>query len=229
MSYNKAHHSNGFQASADPGILIPEDLRLLALNHRVFPKFTYRVPQDVPSGYQICPNIAKLGPMDMPDGFPYRFDISTPSGNAAGSTVKNLATGVIKPDKGPGITFDKRTMWQSDPSTDGWVFVNLKFPDTVTLTSLTVHSEHSGKHHRAVCLILEVMDGGKFREVCAIPLPNSDALVQVPKTSGQVWRLRFQAGPSHVVALRGLQFFSDDTEVFGVPAFTPAPNTLTPN
>jgi len=62
MSYNPAHHTDGLNPSATPGRLIPEDLRALALNQRVFPGLAFDPARDVPPGYSLAP-IVPLGPM----------------------------------------------------------------------------------------------------------------------------------------------------------------------
>ncbi len=47
MSYNPKHHTNEFQPSPTPGKLIPEDLRGLACNQRVFPKLRFDPKKDI--------------------------------------------------------------------------------------------------------------------------------------------------------------------------------------
>jgi hypothetical protein len=69
MSDNKKHHTNYFKESKTPGILIPEDIRSLAKNKRVFQKLTFDEIKDVPRGYKISGNInASLGAMKLPEG-----------------------------------------------------------------------------------------------------------------------------------------------------------------
>ncbi len=65
MSYNPGHHTHGFDPSPTPGRLVPEDLRLLALNTRVFPHLQIDPEHDLPPGYQINPNMIMLGPMTL--------------------------------------------------------------------------------------------------------------------------------------------------------------------
>jgi hypothetical protein len=64
MSYNLAHHSNGFLPSATPGVLIPEDKRGLAKNQRVFPGLKFNRKTDVPAGYTMA-GVVKFPPMDL--------------------------------------------------------------------------------------------------------------------------------------------------------------------
>jgi len=64
MSYNPAHHTNGFEPSATPGALIAEDRR--ALNHatRVFPKLA-REPLEIGAAGRDLAPIVFLGPMQL--------------------------------------------------------------------------------------------------------------------------------------------------------------------
>ena len=65
MSYNPTHHTQGFEPSKTPGILIAEDVRALALNRRVFPRLRFDAKTDVPQGYTMQ-KIVTLGPMEIP-------------------------------------------------------------------------------------------------------------------------------------------------------------------
>jgi len=66
MSYNPAHRTNGFEPSPTPGRLLPEDLRLLAYNQKVFPKFKLDPERDFPAGYALNPKVSILGQMSLP-------------------------------------------------------------------------------------------------------------------------------------------------------------------
>ena len=66
MSYNLAHHTQGFTPSKTPGKLIAEDLRALAVNQRVFPGLRFDPAKDVPPGYSIAGRIVPIGPMKIP-------------------------------------------------------------------------------------------------------------------------------------------------------------------
>ncbi len=66
MSYNPDHQTNGFEPSATPGILLPEDLRVLSFNRRVFPAFTLDPEHDFPPDYSSIPTISLLGQMSLP-------------------------------------------------------------------------------------------------------------------------------------------------------------------
>ncbi len=214
MSYNPNHHTNGFTPSRTPGGMIPEDIRGLALNRRAFPKLRFDPEQDVPKGYTMA-GLVTLGPMTIP-GQPDGVTVTTDSGEEFGSKVGNIVQGRIGASKKTGeVTFDSGTMWQSAKATDGWVSVDVTFPDEVTLTRLAVHSQHSGIYHAAEAVRVLVRDSGEgFREVAEAALKSVDDTVNLPETKGRGWRFQFRAGPSGIVVLRGLQFFSGDDELF---------------
>ena len=86
MSYNPAHHTDGFTPSRTPGKLVPEDVRALALNQRVFPGLRFDPNRDVPKGYLIAPRIIGLGRPTIP-GQLDDVKIATDSGEADGSSA----------------------------------------------------------------------------------------------------------------------------------------------
>lgn len=64
MSLSPAHHSNFFEPSKTPGILIAEDLRELGDNKWVFPDYKFDRNIDCPAGYVMQPD-APYDPMDL--------------------------------------------------------------------------------------------------------------------------------------------------------------------
>ena len=64
MSYNPAQHTDGWKPAKTPGVLIPEDYRLLALNRRVFSHFRAD-PKLTPPKYKLYPKILMLPPMKL--------------------------------------------------------------------------------------------------------------------------------------------------------------------
>jgi hypothetical protein len=65
MSYNPAHRTNGFEPSATPGKLLPEELRMLDVNDGVFPSFTYDAQKDAPAGYALSGTVPVFPPMSL--------------------------------------------------------------------------------------------------------------------------------------------------------------------
>jgi len=207
------HHTNGFEPSRTPGVFCPEDLRALALNHRAFPRFVYDLRHDLPAGYPLRPGPRWLPPMTIPGQATYRFAVSTTSGEAEGSRVANLAVGVIRPDRGPGITYDASTMWHSPTLPDGWATLEIRFAEPVTLDRLALHTEHSGLYHRAQAVTVEVATGRGWSAVTTQALRQADAEVRFAQATAATWRLRLQAGPTRMVVVRGLRWFWQQREV----------------
>jgi hypothetical protein len=216
MSYNPRHHTRGFKPSPTPGKLIPEDLRGLALNTRVFPDLRFDPQKDVPRGYSIAPRIVPLGPMQIPGQFD-PVQVTTDSGEDYGSKAANIVRGPIVPSKKAGkIVFDPKTMWQSAKAEKGWVSVQVAFPCEVELTRVAVHSQHSGEYHAAQAIRVAVQRAdGRFREIHQADLKSVDETVRLPQpTTARAWRFSFRAGKSGCVVLRGLRFFSGADELF---------------
>jgi hypothetical protein len=215
MSYNPAHATSGMTPSKTPGTLNPEDLWGLSLNQRAFPGLQFDPERDVPLGYKLAPRLVTLGPMTIP-GQPDGVAVSTSSGEELGGKVANVVRGPIAPSRRTGkATFDASTMWHSARSPTAVVAVRVEFPYEVELTRIAVHSEHSGQYHAAKGVRVSVEDSkGKSRRVATAAVKSADDAVNLPKTSGRVWHLEFQAGGSGCVVLRGLRFFSGDDNLF---------------
>jgi hypothetical protein len=215
MSNDSLHNTNGFDPSTTPAILIPEDIRGLALNQRAFPGARFDRARDVPKSYKIAERIVPFAAMIIPNQ-PDGPRVTTESGETFGSRVTNIVQGQILPDTKPGrVTFDGKHMWSSAKSNTGWVAVDVTFPVEVELTAVAIHSQHSGQYHpaKAVRILVESKPGG-FQPVATADLDSVDATVKLPKTKGTKWRFEFQAGSTGMVVLRGLQFFAGDDELF---------------
>jgi len=215
MSYNPGHHTNGFTPSRTPGKLIPEDLRGLALNKRVFPYLRFDPQKDVPQVYSMAARIVTLGPMRIP-GQSDGVQATTDSGEERGSKIASIVRGRVAPNaRGGQETFDARTMWQSAEAPAGRVSVQIAFPYDVELTRVAIHSQHGGEHHAARAVAVFVRDSAeRFSVVQEADLKSADETVKLPRTKGREWRFEFLAGPSRRVVLRGLRFFSGKDELF---------------
>ena len=117
------------------------------------------------------------------------------------------------------MAFNAKTMWQSKPSRDGWVTVDVAFPVEVTLTGVAVHSQHSGHYHAADRLRVETSGTRGDRPLGEFPLTSVNQQVALSPTTARAWRFRFHAADSRVVVLRGLRFFSKRGEI--VPPLVP--------
>lgn len=227
MSYNLDHHTNYFKESKKRSILIPEDIRALKLNRRVFKKLSANTKSEVPPGYKIFPRIIWLGPMDLSGQIPYDIKVTTKFGEAYGSKVSNVVFGGIYPSAGPGITYDAITMWHTGPVGSGWVYINLEFPVEVTLDSIVVHSQHSGKYHEAKSVKIEIENNGRFKAVLEKRNISIDETVAFKEVTSKKWRLHFLPGPTRHITIRGIQFFLKDNEIF--PPWIPYSTIKTTN
>jgi hypothetical protein len=218
MSYNPKHHTHGFAPANEPGGLIPEDRRGLALNRRAFSGLTFDRRRDVPAGYTLA-DLAWIPPMDIPGQPPYAPVVTTGSGDDFGSKAQSIVGGRIFPsvpaEGDKTQTFSGKTMWQSGPAgqTGGWVFVDIKFPAAVTLTKVSVHSQHSGRFHAADQLRIEVPSREEFLPIGETALGNVDQVVPIPQSTSRTWRFWFHAADGKAVVLRGLRFFGRKGEI----------------
>ncbi|QEL15589.1 hypothetical protein [Limnoglobus roseus] len=214
MSYNPKHHTKGLTPSETPGELIPEDVRALALNRRVFPALRFDPANDVPTGYAIADRIVPLGPMKLPD-HPDGPKFTTASGEDFGTKVANLRAGPVGPNKKGKVTFDAGTMWQSAKAAGGWVTVDVALPYETELTAVGVHSQHSGEYNAARAVRVSIAkEKGQSRKIAQVSLKSADEKVAIPKTKAKEWRFEFQAGESQAVTLRGLRFYAGADELF---------------
>jgi hypothetical protein len=219
MSYNPNHHTRGFEPSATPGRLAPEDVRALALNDRVFPHLRFDPDTDVPEGYPMPPQVRWLGPQTIPGQVPYRIEATTTGGETHGSQVGHMLLRPVPPSQGPGLTFDGATMWHSGQAAGEWITAELTFPCEVRLSGMMVHSQHSGQCHAAQALRLEVRGADGWEPVTETELPAVDHRVTFGPREGQTWRCSFRPGESGMVVIRGLRFLQGGTEIF--PPFLP--------
>jgi len=216
MSYNPSHRTNGFKESQTRPTLIPEDVRGLAFNRRVFENLYFDLKKDIPEHYSICPKVVYLGAMQVPGEFPYEIKATSNAGDAYGSSISNCVSTIIKPSKGPGVTYDAQTMWHST-QTKGLIDIVLEFPVTVTLDSISVHSQHSGLAHIAKAIIVETIDHNIFSQIVTEEIISPDQIVSFSPATSKKWRLRFKTTNSEVLVIRGLQFYCDNKEIFPPP------------
>jgi hypothetical protein len=220
MSYNPRHHTRGLTPSRTPGVLLPEDIRGLALNRRAFPALRFDPTADVPAGSALAKRVIPLGPMTLP-GHPNGPALTTTAGEEFGTKVTNLTAGPLAANEKGRSAFDAATMWQSAKAPGGWAAVEVAFPYPVELTAVGVHSQHSGEYNAARGVRVSVAAGrGQFRQLVEAALPSADGTVAVPKVKAKEWRFEFRAGESQAVTLRGLRFYAGEDELF--PPLVPA-------
>ncbi len=216
MSYNLSHHTNGFKRSQTRPSFIPEDVRGLSFNKRVFEKLYLNGKKDIPEHYSICPRVVYLGAMQIPGKLAYEIKVTSNAGDGYGSLIRNCVSTIIKPSKGPGVTYDAQTMWHST-QTKGLIDIVLEFPLTVTLDSISVHSQHSGLAHIAKGITIETMDHDVLRQIATQDIISPDQTVSFSPATSKKWRLRFKTTNSEVLVIRGLQFYCGNKQIFPPP------------
>ncbi len=221
MSHNPTHHTDGFRPAATPGLFTAEDVRALARNQRLFPGLRFDPARHAPAAHAIAPDIITLGPMYIPGHPEARIAVTTPSGEAYGSRASNVVQGEIRPNVGPGVTFDAGRMWHSDSSASGWVELVLTFPVHVTLSRIVVYTQHSGRYHAARRIRVWTGEVAGESLVTGADLAGPDAEVAFAPARGRRWRIALESADRGQVTVRGLQFFSGDEEVF--PPAVPSP------
>lgn len=218
MSYNHASRPKGWKESRTPQILIPEDIRALALNDRVFPNLTFDPRRHVPRGYSISPKMRAFSPIPLPGHPEDQVEIESLSGDSQGSRAKNLVRKQIVPNKRSttskqGINYDNKSMWHSDDTGTEYRSVNVTFPVETRLTAIRIHSQHSGRIHPVTAFRAAALDNNETMAVDT-PITSDNQLVTFPSAKSRKWRLDFKPGKSGKVALRGLQFYFNETELY---------------
>lgn len=221
MSYNPAHHTDGFRPAATPGLFTAEDVRALARNQRLFPGLRFDPARHAAAGPYIAPDIVPFAPMSIPGHTQALMAVTTPSGEAYASLASNVVQGEIRPNAGPGVTFDATRMWHSDSSPSGWVELVLTFPVPVTLSRIAVHTQHSGRYHAARRIRVWTGEVAGESLVTDADLASPDAEVAFAPARGRRWRIALESADRGQVTVRGLRFFSGDEEVF--PPSVPPP------
>jgi len=218
MSYNDDHHSVKFKLSRKPGILIPEDIRGLAMNDLVFPNLDFDPEKDVPEGYKLG-RIVNFPPMKIVNQST-GIKVSTPSGEAYKSSVSNIVHSRIYPsiDRGK-VEFKSNKMWHSEKLESGWATVFLDFPKPVALDRIDVYSQHSGYAHAVVAAKVFTEDG-KSEMQCDESGLEPFASLSFNSVESKKWKLELKAGKKRMVVLRGLRFFNGEREMY--PQLVPA-------
>ncbi|WP_153796191.1 hypothetical protein [Foetidibacter luteolus] len=214
MSYNLTHQTNFFEPSPTPGILIAEDIRNLSLNNLALPDLEFDSTKDIPAGYNIYPHVPLVGIMDIPGQPPYRITVTTTSGETYGSAAGNLVQNEIKLSY-PGMPFayDQQNMWHSG-EVPGWATVTIKFPVTVTLDKVGLHTQHSGIYQKADSVRIDRYNNNNFTRVLERPLPGVDEYIAFAPVTDSVFRFHFKPGTSKMVTIRGIEFFNNNEVVF---------------
>ena len=207
---------NGFRLNPK-ATLIPEDLRALNYNKKVFPKFHYDLKNDVGEGYKMSKVFRSFGPREILGQKSFKIIVSTKDHELEGTSVSNIVYTAIRTDKYQNsksrVGFDPKTMWLGKPE-NGTITATLTFPISVSLSKLCIHSGCGGKYHPAKSVQVQVEKEGGFVDVCTYELESLNEYISFNKTKAQVWRLSFKTQMNRKVIIRGIRFFTDQCEIF---------------
>jgi len=184
MSYTASQHSDGFTDSPTPGILIPEDLRVLVHNHRVFPKLQFNPALDTPTNYSMSANYAVLGAQTIPGNVDYALVAATSNGTDYCPALGpgGMLINHVEDDSVSGTSFACTNKWQC-ASTDGWVSADITFPLPVILDMIRVRSQYGGLYGMASKVTVQALTNGTYSTVASNSLQQTDQFVSFPTTA----------------------------------------------
>jgi hypothetical protein len=144
--------------------------------------------------------------------------VTTSSGETYSSRVGHVVGPAITPNTA-AAGYDATTMWHSG-NTFAWVSVQVTFAYPVTLNSLDVHSQHSGRYHVAAQTQVNYLDTNintfvNLKRKATAPDDN----VSFNQTKAATWRIDFLPADGWVT-IRGLRFHTPVANAFyaGYPA-----------
>jgi hypothetical protein len=217
MSYNPKHYTDGFNPSATPGIMIPEDIRGLALNDLAFPDLEFDPQKDITSGYTIA-NIVALGIEEIPNQ-PY-VAVSTTSGSQYGTDIKNTLYNIPTATQyGNNLRVD--LCWLSDVLSDGWAEVLYDFTENVLLDGLYLHHGFGANpfYHDVDSIKIYSENSGNFTLSAARKIDSIDNYFSFAEIQTNKLKVRLKAKNNESVCLRGIGFFHKGDDIF--PPYVP--------
>jgi hypothetical protein len=216
MSYNKENYWSGYNPPKEPGILIPEDIRALSMNRRVFPNLFFDSKSDIPEGYKIGKWVRLTFDSIIPGQESYVIKVTSASGQANDTNPGNIVLGYIRPNQKSehGIGLISNQMWMSEKSRDEWVYLELEFPLAVRMNRIRVYSQCGGGLYPLKAVRVEAKVEN-FEEIAKIDNTASDETdVRFKAVKSKQWRLCLKPDLSGQVVIRGLRFFFPEREIF---------------
>ena len=90
----------------------------------------------------------------------------------------------------------------------------LVLPGGVPLDRIGIHTEHSGKYHRAEVARIHAVSSRGSRLLIETELTGPDQEVRFRHTLSRRWRISLKGGQSRSVTVRGFRFFSGEELLF---------------
>ena len=119
----------------------------------------------------------------------------------------------IEPFSAP---FDPETMWHSMYVGPGnWAAIDIRLPEVAAMRSIITYTGHSGQYNTAAEVEWQSYSGGAYawRMANNSAEPTSLMSVSPPQQMTHV-KVRFRAGASGWITVRGIRFFTDQGELF---------------
>ncbi len=217
MSYNPLHYTEGFNPSASPGIMIPEDIRGLALNNFVFPNLEFDSRKEIPSGYALA-EIVPLGIEEIPNE-PY-ITVSTTAGSQYNTDIKNTLYNIPAATQ-YGNTLRVDLCWLSDSLPNGWAEVAYDFRENVFLDGVYLHTGFGANpfYHDADSIKIYMNHSGDSTQLIADKVSAVDSYFSFGEIRTDNVKVRLKAKNGVSVCLRGIGFFDKGCELF--PPYVP--------
>lgn len=217
MSYNKSNYWNNYTPPKERGILIPEDIRALAMKKLVFPDLYFDVKRDVPEGYRMSSKIPYLSfEPTIPGQELYEIKLSTKSGEEGGTKADNVVHTWVQPNRKAktGIGLRINHMWMSGKKDNGWIDLTIDFPIAVRMNRIRVQSQCGGGYHSIAGIRVEANISGFVEVARRDEALGDEEDISFGEIKAKQWRLHFLPGDSRQIVIRGLGFYSSRGEFF---------------
>ncbi|MCE5186088.1 MAG: hypothetical protein LLF76_08190 [Planctomycetaceae bacterium] len=220
MSYNQENLWDGYRVTKRAGTLIPEDLRALNFNKRVFPNFTFNAETDVPQNYKLHPVVVRLALVEeFPNQRPFEVAIQSDAPNLADTKPQNIVHGVIWPltlgrsDQGiKGLA--SNAMWMTELSPFAWGKMDVQFPVEIKLSKVTLYFDCGNLGYMPSKVNIGPADKSASMPWIDRGVSSPEMELSFEPQTIEGIRVQFQAGTSGRIVLRGIRFYTDTGEVF---------------
>lgn len=217
MAYSKSNWWTNFNPPKNPSILLPEEIRHLAMNKRAFPNLYFDPEKDIPKGYSFHWSVHRFSNnFIIPGQLMYDVKLTTASGQENDTKASNIALTLVKSNRKAkkGIGLVANNMWMSGKKVNGWIDLDIEFPVPVRMNKILIESQCGGGYGPVQGVRVEA-NTGDYIELARNEKPFSDEqAISFNETRAKQWRLHFLPGESKQIVLRGLRFYSSRGEFF---------------
>lgn len=181
----------------------------------MFSKTTFDVRRDVPAGYSLFRYVIPRGPMNLPEHPNFCPTATSNVGSNGPSQPERCLYGFIRPNEGPGVTYDSDNMWHTVHQIPAkQARLDVTFPFTVEIDGLGVDTQHSAMDHHATHIREQATNSQMRIDLANQDLDSIDAELPLPRTCLQKWRLELTPGPSRTIVVRIIRFLKNGREIY---------------